>query len=474
MVPEEKRDRAAPVRKRLMRKAISILLLLAGIAALWLAGARHPQLVLMRTGDRHDTSETLEDAPPLMVFTTVVLGGFRGLLADILWLRASYLQEEGKYFELVQLSDWITKLEPRHSEIWAFHAWNMAYNASVMMPEPADRWRWVNNGIRLLRDQGLRYNPGDPVLYREIGWIYQNKIGGVTDRDNIYYKIKLATEMTELLGGGRPDYDRLRGDTETLRVMRSEYRLDPGLMLDIESAYGSLDWRLPETHALYWASIGSQRAGEKGWLACDRMIYQAMAASFMQGGLSFRPSEGIYLTAPNIDVLPNVLNAYESAMSKHGQGTIEGAYGRFLRDAVFVLYAFNREKEAMEIFDLLADRFSSAETAEGFEAFVSGRTTSHPIDEVPKRRALALVEGHCVRSFLWLASGDKEQAAALEGVARRLWSRFLENKTPEARERMGLPPFDQIRRLAFQRALDELPEDGRASLLSEEPGMKGL
>ena len=42
---------------------------------------------------------SVKGLPPMVAFTTVALGGFRGLLADLLWLRAGALQEDGKYFE---------------------------------------------------------------------------------------------------------------------------------------------------------------------------------------------------------------------------------------------------------------------------------------------------------------------------------------------------------------------------------------
>src|ERR1700744_6024689 len=54
----------------------------------------------------------LENAPPALAFTSVALGGFRGLIANALWMRANDLQSDDKFFEMVQLSDWITKLEP--------------------------------------------------------------------------------------------------------------------------------------------------------------------------------------------------------------------------------------------------------------------------------------------------------------------------------------------------------------------------
>ena len=37
----------------------------------------------------------VEGAPPLVAFTTVALGGFRGIIADFLWFRAMALQDEG-------------------------------------------------------------------------------------------------------------------------------------------------------------------------------------------------------------------------------------------------------------------------------------------------------------------------------------------------------------------------------------------
>lgn len=36
----------------------------------------------------------IKNAPPVVVFTTVALGSFRGLVADLLWLRAGALQEK--------------------------------------------------------------------------------------------------------------------------------------------------------------------------------------------------------------------------------------------------------------------------------------------------------------------------------------------------------------------------------------------
>ena len=47
----------------------------------------------------------ISNAPPVLAFTTVALGAFRGLIANALWIRTTELQEDGKYFEAVQLAD---------------------------------------------------------------------------------------------------------------------------------------------------------------------------------------------------------------------------------------------------------------------------------------------------------------------------------------------------------------------------------
>src|SRR5512139_3563891 len=153
--------------------------LVPAVALLAAAGLAQRALNRQRADPALDWTRVapLENAPPMLAFTTVALGGFRGLIANALWLRATDLQDEGKYFEMVQLADWITKLEPHFVQVWIVQAWNMAYNISVKFSASADRWRWVQRGIELLRDEALRYNPKEALLYRELAWFFQHKMG---------------------------------------------------------------------------------------------------------------------------------------------------------------------------------------------------------------------------------------------------------------------------------------------------------
>ncbi|MBN2138606.1 MAG: hypothetical protein JW720_12435 [Sedimentisphaerales bacterium] len=149
-------------------------------------------------------NEPLENAPPSLAFATVAMGAFRGLVVDILWIRADRLKEKGQFFDARQLAEWITTLQPRFGDVWVFHAWNMAYNISVTIPEtkPDQRWQWVKNGYELLRDKGLQYNPRNIHLYHELARIFQHKIGSVSDNAHKYYKLELARAMSPLLGDG--------------------------------------------------------------------------------------------------------------------------------------------------------------------------------------------------------------------------------------------------------------------------------
>jgi hypothetical protein len=235
-----------------MKKTLAILLLAA--LALAGAGALDVRLLHLR-GDLHLTqAPPTENMPPMVAFTTVALGGFRGVLADVLWMRAGALQDEGRYFELVQLSDWIVKLQPRSPAIWAYHAWNMAYNISMLMSSPAEKWRWVRNGIVLLRDEGMACNPGSPRLHQELAWMFLHKLGTDYDSAAGYYRAQWAAEVDS-----------------------GAVRLDPALVRQIETQIAPLDWRTPQAQSIYWAMAGLPFAhSDFDDLALRRMVYQSL------------------------------------------------------------------------------------------------------------------------------------------------------------------------------------------------------
>ena len=97
------------------------------------------------------SNEPLKNAPPSLAFATVAMGAFRGLVVDVLWLRADKLKQQGQYFDAKQLAEWITTLQPRFASVWEFQAWNMAYNISVAIPatQPDQRWQMGQKRLRI-------------------------------------------------------------------------------------------------------------------------------------------------------------------------------------------------------------------------------------------------------------------------------------------------------------------------------------
>lgn len=180
---------------------ISLLCFIVAIAALTGASMRLDSINKAREDMKLVSNTALENAPPSLAFATVAMGAFRGLVVDILWIRAENLKEEGQFFDAKQMADWITTLQPRFEKVWDFQAWNMAYNISVAMPASQwqERWKWVRNGYELLRDKGIKHNPNSIDLYRSLAWIFLHKIAGTTDDCHKHYKREIALSMRRLL-----------------------------------------------------------------------------------------------------------------------------------------------------------------------------------------------------------------------------------------------------------------------------------
>ncbi len=504
-----------------MRRRVTLLYLLAALAAFAGAARVQPELLRLRRAFHLTQADPLENMPPIVAFTTVALGGFRGLLVDALWMRATRLQDEGKYFELVQLAGWITKLQPRFASIWAFHAWNLAYNVSVMLPAPEDRWRWVRHGITLLRDDGLRYNPGSAQLYRELSWLYQHKLGQDMDQAHFYYKRAWAEEMTRALGGERPDFDRLAAaprDLEALRAVpgvaellaaleaagftppydhvldadpppeplatrpaddpatralldflrarrtRETYRLDPLVMKAVDEAYGPLDWRLPGAHAIYWARQGVPFARSRfERISLERSIFQSMADSFLRGRMVENRELGYFALTPNLALYPRVRQAYLDALEEFPtDDSIQVAFRNFLSDAALIFYTYNLEARSREIYNELVQRYPTAAVPGGFEGYLYNLWQEYGREASPGQASF-FVESALYQSHLWRALGDRDRAAGYARMAQLTWHRYMEiRKDPEFRARTGLPPLEEMDRIAQQR-VREFIEQARAA-----------
>ncbi|MFZ0829098.1 MAG: hypothetical protein WAO02_16920 [Verrucomicrobiia bacterium] len=481
-------------------RARKFLLLL--LAAALLFGAGRVQQSLNRDRDQLGLTRVsaLAGAPPVLAFTTVALGGFRGLISNYLWIRANDLQIDDKFFEAAQLADWITALEPHFTQVWLFQAWNMAYNISVKFKDAPDRWRWVERGIELLRDEGLRYNPNEILLYRELAWFFQHKMGQNLDDANLYYKQEWAREMMPFFGANGTNFSELLQPQTAEAVTRmqlftNKYKLDPAFAEKVNALYGPLDWRLPEAHAIYWGALGLEKAREHpdkvktdDLITVRRNIYQSMLQAFYHGRFIANPFNKTYELGPNLDLAPKVNAAYETMMWEDPKYTnnVANAHRNFLRNAVYFLYEHNRTAEAAHWLQYLGERYPDKQIIDGdtnslprnltLDQYAVARV-QEDIGDTSQERTTSAVEGLLGQAYRALALGEDDRYAGFKLLAAKVYEHY--QKEIEGRksnlDRISLPPFADLNQAVLNQLLD--PQQGAPfaarAIIRSQLGMPG-
>ena len=429
------------------------------------------------------SNNAVEGAPDWVNTLGMSIGALRGLMVDYLWIKINRMKDAGLFYEVMADAELITKLQPRFSQVWVFHAHNMAYNISVATNTLEERWEWVNAGIRLLREKGLVSNPDDMVLHKELSFFFGHKIDGNSDDAHMYYKRLLADEWNTLLGSPPESWDartafikniseaprtlesailleptvrelvdrindelaEYRGQEESVigfgllediaqheaisqfsmiaktlgleqalrsespyyntleaiiddpefvkawpvltrhirnKVLREDYNMDPKLMYEYTRDLGPLDWRHPQTHALYWARRGGN-VGEGRHesneifktLNTDRMQLHALQALARTGRISFDPFSnevpGRFPDPRFIDAIigdDDRVGLWDELYQKHyfvrgaGSDTFTAFLKNFLGSAAREWYRQGELDRAQALLDHLDEYFGSGAT----------------------------------------------------------------------------------------------------------------
>lgn len=546
---------------------IIVISVAVAIALLYTAGAQLDYINAQRQQMGLVVNAPLENAPPSLAFATVAMGAFRGLVVDILWMRADKLKEEGQFFDAKQLADWITTLQPRFPAVWEFQAWNMAYNISVAIPasQPEQRWRWVRNGYELLRDKGIPINPKSVQLYRELARIFQHKMGGVSDDAHEYYKLQLAEALGPLLRSEDNDlsrddnayyealiatpaeWDRVADDpnvapfiealqavgepftsgqefvrsylalrrnaarfpeaamaaidpfrgTEALKrfdlfakayELRNTWKLEPSQMHQINQEYGPIafsdpnvhypmDWRHPDSHAIYWALKGLSVAQEKENEETERyetntqrIVAHSLQNLFRYGKILIMPRPADVIQAeieaadPGLPILHNdiflgpdlrMFDSYNKAVLEiiaryedepTTQESLENGHRNMLKNAVLSFYQAGLKGEALKIFNQLRRRYPLREFNVSLEQYAFNRwreeLESFGINDAREQVVLQLT-----RAYSLYAIGDDDAAAGREELAQQAYDYYIATNEPEFR--IDLPPMSVLRYVAI-------------------------
>lgn len=529
--------------------------------------------------------DTPENMPPSLAFATIATGAFRGLVVDVLWMRADKLKDEGQFFDARQLAEWITILQPRFASVWEFHAWNMAYNISVAIPatQPDQRWRWVRNGYELLRDEAIsKYKLTNITLYRELARIFQHKIGGVSDDAHKYYKLQLALSMEPLLRSEDnqlgpqnnryfealteapaswqeivsdpnvaafikalksaddtfsndddfvSNYLSLRQDSRRFKdtagqtiddfrgkdalkkfdlfakawQLRKVWKLDPVLMNTLNKTYGPidftdpnthlpLDWRHPDSHAIYWAVKGLQIAAQKDKSVeinitetnTDRIVAHSLQNLFRNGKLIIRDMQfqvqdedtgesktQVYkevFLRPDLRMFDTYNNSCLSILEKYKDDkttykSLQNGHRNMLKNAVLSFYQSGHKNKAQQIYNELRELYDLPEFKVPLVEFARNRLAdefeSLGINDAKEQVVMLLRQ-----SYFLYAIREDDAAYGKENLARETHS-YYQNKYLDE-NRIDLPDFKTLQYIALRDFLEDwqFVPDLRLSLLA--------
>ena len=322
------------------------------------------------------------DVPPSMQVASVALGPLKGLLVDVLWWRSERMMEDKEFFEALQLSEWITSLQPTYPSVWSYQGFNLAFNVSHNFSDFEERWNWIHEGIKLLRDKGLRYNQDwsqNRDIRFELVHIFYRKIEGMSDTEARKFQDKWTLEMLkyfergdrteleeiasapksierlfldldikklvvefkergvdlrEMIETNPPKYGDLKKNSPEnesynsailkiiyfvkRKAIEDELNMDVDKILETDMEYGPFDWRTHQAQVIYWGVEQDYSQFKLRGTNYSEFIRAAMLSSFYNGRVLFSEKKDYFNKTHNIEILPKLHNFFDFLLYDSG------------------------------------------------------------------------------------------------------------------------------------------------------------
>ncbi len=113
-----------------------------------------------------------------------VLAGFRGVVADFIWILGHGDWESRQWFQQYNKMQVATMLQPESVLFWDVGAWHMAWNigyaertdtSNYTLAQGIKRERVWHERARQFLMRGIQNNPSRYNLYFKLGWLYEQK-----------------------------------------------------------------------------------------------------------------------------------------------------------------------------------------------------------------------------------------------------------------------------------------------------------
>ncbi len=328
----------------------------------------------------------------------------------------------------------------------------------------------------MLRDHAIPLNPRETLIYRDLSWLYQHKIGANLDDAHMLYKLRLAQQMQPVLVGGHPDFDALLNpktaeDKEHLRQLVETNKMDPKVMQKVDEEYGPLDWRLPDAHAIYWAEVGREKAKPSDQETLRRSIYQSMQAACIRGGELDRSVTNVtarnFVLWPNLALVPKVNAAYEEMVAETKDpslhGNVQTAHKNFLKQAIYLLYEDDHRNQAEYWFKYLKTTYTNAFVLRQANISLDDYCLSQIVEdngETDMNKVSASIFAMFHNGFEALVRDDDDHYYNYEQMAKLIWNHYHDKIGTINDQRLSLHPLAEMRQFVLDHELDPDPRNG--------------
>lgn len=315
------------------------------------------------------------------------------------------------------------------------------------------------------------------------------------DEELVSRYLSLRQNSTRFSPAAGETIDQFRG-TDALKKfdifarahqLRKVWKLDPALMHELNASYGPveysdpnarvpLDWRHPDTHAIYWAVKGLRiaEADPDRDIGADetntnRIVGHSLQNLFRNGKLIIRPvlvkvpgrdlTEGPQtVQAKEVFLRPDLrmFESYNKAQLeniekfKDDKGTYDSmrnGYRNMLINAMFSFYQTGHKKQAERIYQQLREGYPDMPEFRLSLDNYARKRLHEELENIDINNAREQILGMLRESYRLYAIGDDEAADGRESLAKQVHDYYTGKYLDE--NRIDLPAFSELRYFAL-------------------------
>jgi hypothetical protein len=297
-----------------------------------------------------------------------------------------------------------------------------------------------------------------PKTEKDPFWVALKK-SGIDTYDKLYKDFKEKSLLPEKFLKALNNPKMAEDLTDYFRVawLYERFKLKASVIEEINKKYGLLDWRMPESQAIYWATMGLKMTPSHHDISCERMITQALFASFKAGRLMIIDNKdyATLVSMPNLKVVDAVLKVYDEAYLKNDkQSSFRSAKLNFMKDAIVLLYSYGSFSKAQEYYQKLRKE-EPGKYRTGFMAFLR-KEWAEDMRDASVKEATNIIGGLIYSSLNYMVNGDMEKAVEHENLAKYLYAKY-QKANADVKERVGLAPYGTLKAGMIKTALQSFP-----------------